>query len=306
MNDFTFVMITYNQEQYVIQHFKSIIYQIKNYGSNIRNNIIIADDCSNDNTITILKKLIDEYRTYIHSFTIIVQDHNVGIVNNHISALKAIKTEYFKILAGDDLYFKNNVYKEIEGKCFNICPTIMFDENKSWFANELFHKSLILRQKNNEKLTHFLESNLRIHITPFAPSVFYNKSVITSGLIEYLANYHWIEDLPSYDYIYRNIKPPITISIKPLTLYRINSGISTKKNHIKNDVFEKEKTIINNNICRRYKKNKYLNPFHYYKTLNNYIDRIKSSNSSDINLLLEELSNVNNEVKDYFEQLEKI
>ena len=84
MNDFTFVMITYNQEQYVIQHFKSIIYQIKNYGSNIRNNIIIADDCSNDNTITILKKLIDEYRTYIHSFTIIVQDHNVGIVNNHI------------------------------------------------------------------------------------------------------------------------------------------------------------------------------------------------------------------------------
>lgn len=306
MKNFTFVMITYNQEQFVTQHFKSIIYQINKYGSNVCNNIIIADDCSNDDTVFVLKNLLEEYKEFFNEVKIIVQKENVGIVKNHTSALMAIRTEYFKILAGDDMYYKNNIYKEIDGKCFNICPTIMFNENNSWFANEMFHKSLILRRNNPEKLIEYLEKNLQLHIAPYAPSVFYNKSVVTDGLYEYLNTYHWIEDLPSYDYIYKNNKPSITISIKPLTLYRMNSGISTNTNHCKNLEFEKEKKLINETICPRYKDNKFLNPYHYLRVANNYFDKVRYNKSNDISILDEQFIDISKEVNDYFYQLERI
>ena len=306
MKNFTFVIITYNQEQFITQHFKSIIYQIKNYGLDVDNHIIIADDCSSDQTVPVLKELLEEYRMFFKDIKLLVQKKNGGIVNNHISALKAIETEYFKILAGDDMYYKNNIYSEIDGKSFNICPTIMFNEEKSWVANDLFHKSLILRRDNLHKLNTYLEKNLRLHITPYAPSVFYNKSVVNAGLYDFLSQYHWIEDLPSYDYIYKNIKPRITISTVPLTLYRMNSGISTNANHSKNIEFENEKILINKNICPRYKKNKYFNPYQYLKTANNYLDKARYKRSNDIKTMEECLLNINNEVEEYLNELENI
>ena len=111
MKDFTFVMLTYNQEQYVVEHLESIKYQIEHFGQNIKINFILADDASNDKTAYKVKKWIESNQNLFFSVKFIIAVENRGIVSNVISALKNIKTEYYKILAGDDIYFRNNVFE---------------------------------------------------------------------------------------------------------------------------------------------------------------------------------------------------
>ena len=54
---FTFLTITYNQENLIIEHLEGIKYQIENHGKNHRFKYILGDDCSTDSTV----KLVEEW-----------------------------------------------------------------------------------------------------------------------------------------------------------------------------------------------------------------------------------------------------
>lgn len=59
MKAFTFVILTYNQEQYVVEHLESIKYQIEHFGENIKIHFILADDASKDKTVYKVKSWIE-------------------------------------------------------------------------------------------------------------------------------------------------------------------------------------------------------------------------------------------------------
>jgi len=117
--DFTFLVLAYNHEDYILEHLESIKYLIEKYGDEVSVDLIIADDASRDRTVEVadcwLRKNADLFRR-----TVILSDGvNRGTCKNLTRAIEELSTEYCKITAGDDVYSYENIFaesKQIDGR----------------------------------------------------------------------------------------------------------------------------------------------------------------------------------------------
>lgn len=95
-------VITYNSSKTVIETLDSI------YNQTYQNiELIISDDCSNDNTVFICKDWIAQYKERFTRTRILTTDQNTGPTTNSDRAIKACTGKWVKILAGDDLLTKD-------------------------------------------------------------------------------------------------------------------------------------------------------------------------------------------------------
>lgn len=93
------IFICYNQAPYIAQAIESILMQqIENH---IHVRMIIADDCSTDNTMNIIKSYenISPFK-----FEYLECSNNLGLAENYRRAFKNIDADYFAILEGDDYW----------------------------------------------------------------------------------------------------------------------------------------------------------------------------------------------------------
>ena len=97
------IFITYNQEQYVAQGIESILAQKVSDKVSVR--VIVADDCSPDNTLSIIKSY-EERSPFPFVYT--NYTHNVGMRNNYKHAFELCIGDYVAILEGDDWWHKDN------------------------------------------------------------------------------------------------------------------------------------------------------------------------------------------------------
>ena len=111
MQEFTFGMLTYNQEDYVIEHLESIKYQILNFGKDVKAYFVLSDDASKDNTVKYVEMWTEANKDLFAGIKIVAKKNNAGIVQNFLTMLNNIHTSHYKILAGDDLYYKNNLFE---------------------------------------------------------------------------------------------------------------------------------------------------------------------------------------------------
>lgn len=254
-------MLTYNQERFVIDHLESIKYQIQHFGDIYNISFILCDDCSKDNTVTYVKLWLNENKHLFSNTIISVSECNEGIVRNYERALKLVQTNKFKILAGDDLYYKNNIFLRAEQSNFVISPTIRFKSDEkvlgiNWIQNYIYSFKGNVKKKLLEMLK---------YRTPLeAPGIIYDSELINSDLFRTLKNYNWIEDIPEWNYFLSLDKTKISFSIVPLVMYRSDVGISTCKEHVKNLEFENELQYIKKNIQTKAGRfPRYLDPYAY-------------------------------------------
>lgn len=102
------IVLTYNSGLFVEETLESI----KNQSySNIE--LIISDDGSNDNTIRVCTKWLDEnkYR-FIHS-NILISTKNTGIPANYNRGFKASKGDWIKYISGDDTLIEDCIEQNI-------------------------------------------------------------------------------------------------------------------------------------------------------------------------------------------------
>lgn len=95
------ILITYNQAQYIRQVLESILMQ----KTSCEVEIIVADDCSTDNTLDIIKEY-DMKSTF--TFTYLEKEHNIGYNKNYQQAFTACTGDYVAIMEGDDYWVKEN------------------------------------------------------------------------------------------------------------------------------------------------------------------------------------------------------
>lgn len=90
-------IITYNHGDYIAEALDSVLSQNLTHSCEV----IIADDCSTDNT----REVIDRYAlSRPDIIRTILQEKNVGPSENFLSLLNAAKGEYVACLEGDDFY----------------------------------------------------------------------------------------------------------------------------------------------------------------------------------------------------------
>lgn len=95
------VCITYNQSKYIKDALDGFIKQKTNFDFEI----IIADDCSTDDTAAIIKKYSAENPKL---FRPIYRQKNIGVIPNLFDAMRQAKGDYIALCEGDDYWTDSN------------------------------------------------------------------------------------------------------------------------------------------------------------------------------------------------------
>lgn len=93
-------VIAYNSGKTIVETLESVRNQTYPL-SNIE--LLIADDCSPDDTVKIAEKWLEKFGGLFENARILTSSSNQGIAHNMNQALRAAKGEYFKCIAADDL-----------------------------------------------------------------------------------------------------------------------------------------------------------------------------------------------------------
>ena len=90
-------MTTYNHEHYIAEAIESVITQRVNFALEI----VIGEDCSTDNTLTICR---DYQARYPEIIRIVTSENNIGMHANYRRTIEACSGKYIAMLDGDDYF----------------------------------------------------------------------------------------------------------------------------------------------------------------------------------------------------------
>lgn len=96
------VMITYGHEQFIKQSVMGVL----NQETNFEIELIIANDCSPDNTAAVVDNIINTHPKG-RQIRFINRESNVGMTPNFIDALNQCKGKYVALCEGDDYWIDN-------------------------------------------------------------------------------------------------------------------------------------------------------------------------------------------------------
>lgn len=91
------VLITYNQSQYIAQTMESILLQ--QFDKDIDVRVVVADDCSIDNTLEIIKYY---EKNSPFPFVYLPAEQNMGVAANYKRAFNATLADFVAVIEGDD------------------------------------------------------------------------------------------------------------------------------------------------------------------------------------------------------------
>lgn len=288
--DFTFAIITYNQEKYIYEHLESIKYQIEKYGKGMSIQLVLSDDCSTDRTFEFAEFWISLNRELFRDIKLNRNKNNKGIVVNYLHALEKVDSVNYKMLAGDDLYFKNNIFKVLTKNDFVVSRPIKLMDN-SFFIPSLFPKHEISNVKKAKK-------QLKQNNIFSAPGIFIKSSITQEdSLIGFLRDFKWIEDYPTWYFLFVINKPNFKYfyDLDHYVIYRADVGVYGRR--IKTAIhtaFEKERSrfysdyrIIKKTDDKTWKK--YFVPSNYWYFLMKIVIKLSNKVSKKDKMKIKEV-----------------
>ncbi|NRS89391.1 glycosyltransferase involved in cell wall biosynthesis [Flavobacterium sp. 7E] len=90
-------MVTYNHSKYIAEAIDSVLMQQTTFNYKI----VIAEDCSTDNTRAII---LDYQKNYPDKIKLILQNKNIGASRNNLTLLTNLEGKYIAALEGDDYW----------------------------------------------------------------------------------------------------------------------------------------------------------------------------------------------------------
>lgn len=223
---FTFGILAYNHEMYIIEHLESIKFLIQEYGEDYECRLIISDDGSRDHTLLLTKEWIEVNRKIFSSVQIIFDGTNLGTCKRYIQILDRIDSHLFKITAGDDTYSFLNIFEvsqrltEFEMRCF--VPLNIIDRNllPSILLRMLTYVSSIFAT-NKRFCSVFLSTNM-IN----TPNVMYSKELVTNkSLNEFIKSFKVVEDFAQWvGFVKFNVNVRLKWDERTLVYYRRTVG----------------------------------------------------------------------------------
>jgi len=207
IRNFTFCVLAYNHEKYIIEHLESIKYLIENYGHGINIQLIINDDCSRDRTQILIDKWIEINKKLFFNVVKIYNKINLGTCASILNIISSITSDYFKLTAGDDVYsFENLFYFAPLLDQFEIVSGIPLDLTSSLVSvkrSDIIHIIASQIIYNNKTL---LERFARLSNNN-APNMFYaKKNIFNVNVQNFLKEFRLVEDWPMQIAIAHNFK----------------------------------------------------------------------------------------------------
>ena len=100
----TIAVATYHSAAFLIETLESAYNQ-----TYLNLALVISDDCSKDDTVAIANKWVaqDRVKSRFQSIEIITVPKNTGVSANCNRIIKAVTSDWFKVIAGDDILLPN-------------------------------------------------------------------------------------------------------------------------------------------------------------------------------------------------------
>jgi len=219
-------VLAYNHSEYIVEHLESIKYQINNYGRNIDCSLIINDDASRDDTVSLVEGWLKINSKLFKKVEKLFNKVNLGTCQSAINISKLLDTNYCKITASDDVYTPDNIFDFISKNSNYSLVTgipvrliggkvqVSLFEVLNYFASDYIYreKPLIKRLANVSIIN--------------APNLFYSTEYLKdSDVISFLNNFDVVEDWPLQVSIAKTDTHAKLASTKvPIVLYRRTIG----------------------------------------------------------------------------------
>lgn len=219
------VVLTYNSGNTILDTLESIKSQSYN---NLE--IIICDDCSNDDTIVVIKEWLSNID---FKWKLITSKQNTGVAANANRGIKAATSDYIKLIAGDDLLEVGAI--EVYYEYLKKGPqNVVWQSNISCFGEDCnrckkFEEGMLeygdfFELTSTEQYRHLVcKSKIAKIAAPsiglLAKNVFYDVGLFDERL-PLLEDYPFYLRLLKKGYVFRKIN-------KPLVQYRLSESSIT-------------------------------------------------------------------------------
>jgi len=220
------IIITYNSSKYILETLESAKNQTY---KNIE--LIISDDCSIDDTISICQNWKDQNEEFFTKISIIESKVNTGVAPNCNRGLKKAMGEWVKFIAGDDILLENCISS-------NIAFTNQFNDSFFFSKLQFTHENNSLKNhfelgyrrfnSNEDQLKILLNSNC----LPAASSFIKRKSILALG--GYDERYPMVEDYPLWVKVAKE-KNNIRFLDVETVIYRIHSDTLSQSTKSKDE-----------------------------------------------------------------------
>ncbi|MCI9336576.1 MAG: glycosyltransferase family 2 protein [Lachnospiraceae bacterium] len=240
---FVFGIMAYNQEKEILFTLNSIKYQVLEYGKDVINTLIITDDNSMDRTTEVIDLWLKINGTLFGSIIKRFNAKNKGVVDNYHYILDRIEDEPFKIIAGDDVISRKNIYLSFD----RISGHTLYIGNEFFFKNErvhleqswLYRHFYLMNHRINKK--HYLRL-FKMGFVISTPQTLYSKELYTDSNARALnSKFRLFEDNPTWYSMIKNISDlDIIYAIYPVVLYRISEKSISNQIGKVNNAFQNE------------------------------------------------------------------
>lgn len=178
MNKVSIIVLTYNQEKFIEKNLQGIFMQKVNFSVEL----IISDDCSTDQTVTVINNFIKNKPSHIE-IKLISHKKNLGSTPNFFNALQKCTGKYLAFCEGDDYWTDENKlqiqYDFLErNKDYSMC----FHQVKNISSNPLLNDSIFAEVEDKDYSPFEIFRHWIVHTT----SVFMNAEVLRNTAVKIL------------------------------------------------------------------------------------------------------------------------
>lgn len=242
-SSYAFLVVTYNHQEYILEHLESIKYLVGAYGAGFDVDVIINDDCSRDQTRVLVDRWLDVNANIFRNAKTIYNIKNLGTCASVNNMLTHMVADRCKLTAGDDVYSYENIFEltkhgfdvaMVSGRTLYLMDGLLAIDKRSHIlttATQVVYEndSLIHRFK------HFSYNN--------APNLQYSTECLLNPMVrEQLQNYDVVEDWPLQVAIARQFpKYQFKLIDQILVYYRRTAGSTYI---VANERFKKDKNKI--------------------------------------------------------------
>lgn len=247
MIDYSFLVLSFNHEKYIIEHLESIKYQIELFGENKKIKLIINDDASKDKSVFLIEKWVSANKYLFDDVVLLNNKVNIGTCRSITNMMTYVGDSIFKMTAGDDVYSCENIFDLMDySKHVDIVsgvPLYLYDDGVSlekFIIKNMIASDLIYAGK---KLLHRYKS-----ITfDNAPNACYKNDYFKNkNIIKYINEFDVTEDWPIQISIARSNATAVSKLLdKCFVLYRRTEGSTYL---VASSRFGKDKNKIYNSL----------------------------------------------------------
>ncbi len=219
-----FMVLSYNEEKTIERTLNSIKYQIETYGKGQDIQLIIADDFSLDGTREVAQKWIYNNKSFFKIVDVLPTEKNLGTCKNIGRAFRALKTEYFLAIAGDDVLSKQNIFRKME--LLEDCDVLL---NSILCFKTVDLKVIRSNRRYLDAVIQCCENQRFIRFTsgigcPIQNGAIYKTSLITPEVLEFMEKFWILDDRTRFYAIFKDRSKKIRVKYdnEPVLLYGEN------------------------------------------------------------------------------------